>query len=644
MSKFHLLTAAGIAACTFAHAQQDSAASKLLEPVLVTANKFEQQQHTTGKIVTVIPNHTIERYHTRGLGQLLNDQAGITVNGALNSPGTRPSIFTRGSGDGRTLTLLDGMPLYDPSTITNEFDINLLSLANIEQIEVCRGAQSTLYGSDAVAGVINIITRKHSATKKLAIKSTLSAGSFETYKGNLAAFGTIGKFGYSVDASRLNSRGFSAATDTTNNGSDRDGVQSAVLSSRLNYRISKALSAQLFFQRSVNNTDLDAAAFTDEHDYTYSSGTSNAGVALSHNSAKSSLLLRYQLTRNKRFYLNDSSHVPQSTIFSTLEYISRSHFAEAITTWQLAKGVRLVAGIDFRSASMNSNGYTLSSFGPFESVFDDTIHQQYSAYTNLVYRSASNKLNADAGARLNKHSEYGTNATYTFTPSLSVSKSLRILGTIASAFKAPTLYQLYSPYGERALKPETSLTWELGVETKSGNNTARLVFFDRRIKNGIDFNYTTYKYYNSVRQDVQGIELETHVSIGPHLTVNANYTYLRSKEKSQSRITFKDTAYTYLLRRPAHSININAQATIFGKLLVIPSAKYAAKRFDIGGYMQDDKMLTPYVIFGLYAEYEITKAAKVFADVQNLSNKTFFDIYGYNSIPRTCSAGISFNL
>jgi vitamin B12 transporter len=644
MSKFYRLTATALLACSFAQAQQDSAASKLLEPVMVTANKFEQPQNATGKVMTVIPKHTIDRYHTRGIGQLLNDQAGIIVNGIFNSPGTRSSIFTRGSGDGRTLVLLDGMPLYDPSTITNEFDINLLSLSGIEQIEICKGAQSTLYGSDAVAGVINIITRKNAPDKKIRLRSTMSAGSFQTYNGNVAASGTIGRLEYFVDASRFRSQGFSAATDTADDAFDRDGFRSTVWSSRVKYRISNAWSAQLFFQRSANNTDLDAASFSDERDYTYNSGTSNTGLVLSHITKKTSLVFRYQFTRNTRFYLNDSSHVPQSTIFSTLNYVSRAHFAEAVTTWQLSNRFRLVSGIDFRSASMNSDGYTLSSFGPFESVFDDTIHQQHSAYSSIVYTSANTKLNVDVGARLNRHSEYGTNLTYTFNPSLTVNRSLRVLGSIASAFKAPTLYQLYSPYGERALKPEKSVTWELGVETKAGNNTARIVFFDRQIKNGIDFNYTSYKYYNSIRQDVQGIEVETRVSLGRNISLNANYTYLHPKERSQSRITFKDTAYTYLLRRPTHAINVSAQAVILRNLQVVPSFKYVGSRFDIGGYMQDDIRLKSYVLLGFYSEYKISKPVKIFVDIGNLLNNTFFDIYGYNSIPRTYSTGVSLNL
>ena len=138
-------------------AQQDTVT---LDEVVVTANKFEQKQSTTGKVITVITKAQIEKSGGKTISQLLNEQAGITINGALNNLGTVQTTYMRGANSGRTLVLLDGMPVSDPSQINNEFDLNLFLINDVERIEICRGAQSTLYGSDAVAGVINIITQK----------------------------------------------------------------------------------------------------------------------------------------------------------------------------------------------------------------------------------------------------------------------------------------------------------------------------------------------------------------------------------------------------------------------------------------------------------------------------------------------------
>ena len=155
-------------------AQQDST---ILEEVVVTANRIEQKQSNTGKLITVISRKEIERSPFHSIGELLGRQAGVNVVGANNAPGTNNDLYVRGSATGNTLLLIDGMPAYDVSTIRNSFDINFLPLGEVERIEILRSGQSSLYGSDAVGGVINIITRKEN-TKRLTTGLNLSSGSY----------------------------------------------------------------------------------------------------------------------------------------------------------------------------------------------------------------------------------------------------------------------------------------------------------------------------------------------------------------------------------------------------------------------------------------------------------------------------------
>jgi vitamin B12 transporter len=141
-------------------AQQVLDSSAQLSEVVVTANRHPQKQNQTGKVMTVITREELSRSIGRTLPDLLNMQAGITVLGSQNNLGTNQDIFLQGASSGKTLILIDGVPAYDPSTISTAFDINHFSIDNIERIEIVRGAMSTLYGSDAIAGVINIITKK----------------------------------------------------------------------------------------------------------------------------------------------------------------------------------------------------------------------------------------------------------------------------------------------------------------------------------------------------------------------------------------------------------------------------------------------------------------------------------------------------
>lgn len=159
-------------------AQSDST-SKELDAVVVTANRFPQKQINTGKILTIITRKEIEQGAFSQVSELLNKQVGLTVVGANNAPGTNPDVYMRGAGTGNALILVDGNPAYDASTIRSTFDLNFIPLGEIERIEILKGGQSTVYGSDAVAGVINIIT-KQAENKKAAASLHLSNGSYNT--------------------------------------------------------------------------------------------------------------------------------------------------------------------------------------------------------------------------------------------------------------------------------------------------------------------------------------------------------------------------------------------------------------------------------------------------------------------------------
>lgn len=181
MSRKLLAIVAAGATLTAAAQTKDTLSGKSLDPVVVTANKIEQKQSQTGKVITVITKDQVEHSPSKTVAQLLNEQAGIVINGALNNAGSVQTIFMRGANAGRTLILIDGIPVNEPSQINNDYDMNLFSINDVEKIEICKGAQSTLYGSDAIAGVINIITVKPNVNKAFAGKATLTAGNLNTY-------------------------------------------------------------------------------------------------------------------------------------------------------------------------------------------------------------------------------------------------------------------------------------------------------------------------------------------------------------------------------------------------------------------------------------------------------------------------------
>jgi len=623
-------------------AQKDTLHGLALDPVIVTANKTEQKQSTTGKVISVISKQQIEKSAGKTIAQLLNDQAGITINGALNNAGSVQTIYMRGAASGRALILIDGIPVNDPSMINNEFDLNLFSINDVERIEICKGAQSTLYGSDAIAGVINIITIKNDVAKPFNLKTTVTGGSLGTFKGNVQFYGKADQLSYTARYAKLVTDGFSSAYDSTGkNNFDKDGYNGDAASAALQYQLNKNLLLKAFSQYSAYKAGVDAGPFEDKTNYDIHNKLLNAGTGFQFKNNAVTVVGNYQYSAMQRNY-NDNASVPNASSFSLNDFHSISQFAELYANTKLGKGFDVLTGIDYRYGSYNSYYHSVSIYGPYDSQFNDTSVTQNSFYASLHFTDVSKKLNIELGGRYNHHSRYGNNSTFSFNPSYKINNAIRIFGSISSGYKAPTLYQLSM---NSSLQPEQSINYEAGIQLQQKIISTRLVFFSRKIDNGIDYNYITFNYFNYVKQIVNGIEFEATVKPVEHLTITANYTYLSPKETTQNRITNKDTVtYNYLLRRPDNSFNLTVGMQATKGFYASVSGKYVGKRYDVGGYQKADVNLDAYFLLSAYAEYQLCKYAKIFADAQNITNKQFFDVRGYNSIPFMLNAGITIHL
>ncbi|MBC7867106.1 MAG: TonB-dependent receptor [Gloeobacteraceae cyanobacterium ES-bin-316] len=627
------------------HAQiQDSTT---IDEVVVTATKTSVKQSQTGKVVTVISKEEIEKSSGKTVAQLLNEQAGITINGAYNAPGNVQTIFIRGASSGRALILLDGIPVNDPSMINNEFDLNLFSINDVERIEVCKGAQSTLYGSDAVAGVVNIITVKKDVAKVFNVKATTSFGNKNTTRNNIQLYGKAGKLTYTTRFAKLTTDGFSAAYDSTGSQNfDKDGYDGNVISAALQYQALPSLQIKSFVMHSQYKADIDAGVFAEEKDYGIRNSSLLSGAGLNFKKGIVNITANYQYGQLSRRYLNDSFFVPTpfSTKFESNQYGGRTQYGELFGNLVVAQWLTIIAGADYRWGNMNQQYFSLSSFGPYSSNFADTSLHQTSFYSSLLFSAFNKKLNIEIGGRTNKHSRYGNNSTYTFNPSYSINKYWRVFGSIASGFKAPSIFQVYDQFsGNADLQPEKSTNYELGVQQTNDKISSRVVYFHRDIKNGIDYDYIDFKYFNFVEQIVDGAEVELSLRLVKNLSLTANYTLLTGNEQTQSRKNTNDTTYSYLLRRPKHNFNARLGYQFSNGLFASISGKSVSSRYDVGGYLKDDILLEDYFLLGAYAEYKCKDHLKFFLDLQNITNKKFFDLRGYNSIPFLVNAGVTFN-
>jgi vitamin B12 transporter len=621
--------------------QQDSVLkkdTKQLEDVIVTANKIEQKQDGTSKVITVISAKQIQQNAGRTIAQLLNEQAGLSLPGSLSNLGTVPSIYMRGAASGRTLILLDGAPVGDPSMISNEFDLNLVPLNQVERIEILKGAQSTLYGSDAVGGVINIITKGKGSPF---VTGALSYGSYGTKQGNLQFNSSINKLNYTIGFENQNADGFSSAQDLTNKANfDKDGYQNNSFFVKAKYKFDTLWNLQLSSRKTAYQSAIDYGGFRDDKDNEFKNATTMSGLILQYKKSKTNFQIQYQYTTQDRTYLNDS--VDQTyLIYENNQYAGKTHFADAYVSTPIHKNIQLIVGTDFRYGAYNQTYESISQWGPYNDRFKDTFQFQNALYTSVLINDNAKKWLLELGGRYNNNNRFGSNQTFTFNPSYALTEQVRFIASVSSGFKAPSLYQL--SYND-ALKAETSFNTELGLSFRKGQVFARAVYYNRIIKNGIDYNYIDYNFFNFIQQKVNGLEIEVQHPINAQHSFSLNYTLMNGQETNQNRITTTDTiTYNYLLKRPKHSLNLQWHYAINKKWDASLTGRFISERKDVGGYATPDVTLGYYTLLNAAIQYKWSNRIVLFANGQNLLNDQFNEIYGYNAIGKMVQFGIRLN-
>ncbi|MBS1576216.1 MAG: TonB-dependent receptor, partial [Bacteroidetes bacterium] len=450
----------------------------------------------------------------------------------------------------------------------------------------------------------------------------------------------------------FNSNGFSSAYDSTDKaGFDKDGINQHAVNGNINFKLSSKLQLKLFGTYNHYKTDLDASAFTDEKDYTVKNDNAQGGAGLVFNHNSGALHFNYFFNYVSRDYLDDSTYVANPySVYSKNLYRGRTHFAELYNNWKWTNW-ELLAGVDFRYNNTFQRYYSTGSFGPYEPTPLNEKMAQISPYASVIYKTV-NGLNIEAGARWNNHSVYGNNFTYTFNPSFLIDNKVKVFANLYSAYKVPTLYQLYdASAGNKDLKPEKGTIGEAGAEIFASKVFYfRIVGFYRNTKDAILYTYdpNTYTslYRNVSKQKNYGAEVEATYKVSI-LSIAANYTYTDGKTEAKFDGTgteiAKDTSYYNLYRIPKNAFNltIGVQAT---KSFYISALLHAIDKREEFIYDAAPETLNGYTTIDVYSEYKFGKKLKAFANFRNITNKKYFDWLGYNTRRFNFMAGITFRL
>jgi vitamin B12 transporter len=597
-----------VPACVFAQETTVSPTNRF-EEVIVTATRIPTELESSPNSLTVITRDEMEQKQIRTVADILRDQVGIDV--ARNGqPGGLTSVFIRGANATHTLVLVDGVRVNN--AFNNAFDFANLSVDNIERIEILRGPQSVLYGSEALGGVINIVTKRGAAQPTGS--ALLEIGENDSLRTRESFAATHEKFSISAETSYF----------TTDNERINSDFFAWNASARASYDALERLRV------SVLGTYLQSKAGSPNDRF-----TNDPNDFLKNENSLVALTLDGEPTEWWTAKLT-FSHAHERNFFSGLEPNPPFFFGDFT---ELTVSDR--DQIDFQNIFSIGNahkilvGYTFdrghaddfNTFGTLNrTVVNHAGHAQYEF-------SPMQRLTLTAGGRVDNYTTFGTRGTYRFGARFTAPKTETILrASVGTGFRAPTIRDFFPPFGNPNLLPEESLGWDFGVEQPfcDGNLRVGITYFQNEFDDLIVFAFPAP--VNIGRAETLGIETYAVWTPLTNLTLRGSYTWLHADDK---------TTGERLIRRPEHSGNVsanykflkkfaaNANATFVGSRPDLNFSTFPATRVSNSGYVKVDLGLT----------CVLHKHFVVFGRVENLLDDRYEEVFGFPALGRVFWAG-----
>jgi vitamin B12 transporter len=600
---------------------EETSGNYMGQEVVVSATKtLNSIADAGGSSVTVITEQEIKNSGQPTVVEVIKGSAGIDV-ASNGGPGSNSSIYLRGADAKYTLVLVDGVPVNDPADGTRSPNLSNLTVDNVSQIEIVRGPSSFLYGSGASAGIINIITKK--AGEKPEAYAGLEGGSYGSYKYYAGASGRRGIIDYSIGFSRLKTDGFSS-TDERNryvNPADlsfeEDGYENTSASANVGIRLNDNLRFETVFRHTDANSEYD-----------------NPGVDVIGNeqdsaqySGRLSLKMNYQPLTSTLYYgfsSQDRSYLADGTLSS------KYHGYLYEIGWQ---GDLKVTNNNTVSVGLNAQHELIDqkSFGAFASSIDNDMASNAIFFEDQWHIG---NLRLVGGVRYEDNEKFGDKTTFRFAPSYDFGDTV-VKFSYATGFRAPSLYELYSAYGNEQLKAESSKGWDIGVEQKLGQNlSVGATFFRTDYDDRIAFDLSTWKYAQADgRTRTEGLEsfLEWRPDAPYAITVNHTYTYTQDANDQE------------LLRRPKNKVGLSCTWKANDRLRLNTNIQWVGSRRDSGA-RNDEGVVTgkleSYTLVNLSATYRFRDNFELYGRIDNLFDEYYEEAWRYATPGRSAYAGV----
>jgi vitamin B12 transporter len=631
----------GLLGITLAAAgRAETATDFSLDEVVVVATRAPQSLEKIGNSVTVLNDVDIRERQSNDLVELLASTPGINFS-RNGGPGTATSISIRGADSDHTVVLIDGVVLNDPASPSGGLDFGNLLVGDISRIEILRGAQSTLYGSNALSGVINIETTQPHEGLGVDLQGEKGSLASGLLKGGIG--GKWDKFSFRLSATWFDTDSVSSF-DRQYGGVETDPYRNAVFSGRATYDFTPEVGLDLrayYTKSKVANDGFPPPnfVFADEGDYQLSRQIVDyIGLHFDFFDGRWKNRLAYQYTITDRGdFTDDGTFVSHNDQFT-----GTNNRLEYQGTLEIAAGYRAVFGFQHEKYQLDS---LPQDTGSHVASNDDSGYAQLQA-------EVIKGLNITAGERLESYESYGKHATGQLAAAWVLPSATVLRSSFGQGFKAPSLYQLYGPFGNPDVQAERSKHWDIGVEQPLLDNrlTVSATYFYIDFDNLIEFNdcpgsplctaagHSEFGYYaNLGKARSDGIELQASARITDALSVSGNYTHLKTEDRTPDSPTLGMQRF----RHPENQANLQMTYEWPFKLTTSIGARYSGSSTDqnFNVFPAETLRLGSYTLWEARAAYALSDHVEVYARCDNCTGKRYEQVYQYGSWGRTLFAG-----